>query len=135
MNKNIVNACSISLIAFSLGACSQSGNLLGALSPAEKESSAISFYVPPSFPTEAAMNCEAGSVLVEYDVDYSGEVKGDSVRVLADGGSSALSDAAVAAVKRWSYEPVVKNGALFERTNVRTAVNFEIEGCDPKAAR
>lgn len=131
---NTVNKI-IPVIAIGLGlsACGNSAGLLTSLSAEDKETSAISFYVPPSFPSEAAKKCQAGSVLLEYDVAFTGEVKDDSVRVLADAGSSALADAAVAAVKRWTYEPAVKDGALLERNNMRTAVNFEIEGCDPSA--
>jgi len=130
--KNRVNPLlTAGCAAFLTVACSQSASNLALLSEAEQKNSEISVYVPPAFPVAAAKSCQAGSVLVEYDVAHSGEVKDDSVRVLADAGSSALADAAVSAVKRWSYAPAYKDGALLERRNLRTAVNFEIEGCEP----
>jgi len=119
------------LILATVSACSQSSSRFATLTEEEKQTSAISVYVPPSFPDHAAKQCEEGYVLLEYDVSYTGEVKDDSIRVLADAGSSALTDAAVSAVRRWSYEPAIKDGALLERRNMRTAVNFEIEGCEP----
>lgn len=134
MNSSLIKIIPVVLLGIAASACSQSSSFLSSISPEVKETSAISFYVPPTFPESAAKNCEAGAVLLEYDVAYSGEVKDDSVRVLADAGSSALADAAVEAVKRWTYEPAIKNGALLERTNMRTSVNFEIDGCDPSTA-
>ncbi|MEM6683452.1 MAG: energy transducer TonB [Pseudomonadota bacterium] len=130
--KKIANpVIAIGLTAALLSACGQSASNLALLTEDEQKNSAISVYVPPAFPEAAAKSCHAGSVLVEYDVAYSGKVKDDSVRVLADAGSPALADAAVSAVKRWSYAPAYKDGALLERRNLRTAVNFEIEGCEP----
>lgn len=131
MNKSFIKIVPVVLLSISASACSQSSGFLSSLSQETKEESAISFYVPPSFPEAAAKRCQAGAVLLEYDVAYTGEVKQDSVRVLADAGSTALADAAVEAVKRWTYEPAIKDGALLERNNMRTAVNFEIDGCDP----
>lgn len=135
MYKNVKNIVPVLIVGLGLSACGNSGSLLSSLSAEDKQTSAISFYVPPSFPNEAARKCQAGSVLLEYDVAYTGEVKEDSVRVLADAGSSALADAAVTAIKRWTYEPAMKDGALLERNNMRTAVNFEIEGCDPSVVQ
>ncbi|MEO0411604.1 MAG: energy transducer TonB [Pseudomonadota bacterium] len=131
MNNKVLKNSALVLIMTTLGACGYAQDFAHTLTPAQQEDSAIEYYAAPVFPEAAAKSCEAGAVLVQYDVGYNGEVKPESVRVIADAGSPALADAAVSAVRRWKYAPAMEGNSIIERTGLQTAVNFEIEGCDP----
>ncbi|MEM6832663.1 MAG: energy transducer TonB [Pseudomonadota bacterium] len=130
--KTIIKTLTVGgLITISLSACTQGISGSRSVNLQNEDGAEITNYIAPVFPEAAAKSCEAGQVLLEYDVAHTGEVKSDSVKILADAGSSALADAAIEAISRWKYSPLYEDGALLERSNLRTAVTFEIEGCDP----
>lgn len=62
--------------------------------------------VRPKFPEEALRGGLFGGVILEAVVDTKGSVK--EVRVLK--GDPPLSDAAIEAVKKWLYKPLLLNG-------------------------
>ncbi len=62
--------------------------------------------VDPEYPEEAAKAGVEGTVIIEARADEKGNV--DAVRILRS--VPALDDAAVAAVKKWKYEPMTING-------------------------
>ncbi|MEN6312055.1 MAG: energy transducer TonB [Acidobacteriota bacterium] len=62
--------------------------------------------VEPEYPEEAAKAGVEGTVIIEARADEKGNV--DAVRILRS--VPALDDAAVAAVKKWKYEPMTING-------------------------
>jgi TonB family protein len=80
-------------------------------------------YQPPEFPQKALSQHLSGSVTVEYTVDTSGEPR--DVRVVEATPPGVFDKAAVAAVKRWKYDPVLANGAPVE-VPVRTSIRFEL---------
>jgi protein TonB len=80
-------------------------------------------YVPPEFPSKALAQRVSGSVTIEYIVDTNGDPR--DVRVVEASPPGVFDHAAIAAVKRWHYEPVVANGAPVE-VPVRTAIRFEL---------
>ena len=80
-------------------------------------------YVPPEFPSKALAQRVSGSVTIEYIVDTNGDPR--DVRVVEATPPGVFDHAAIAAVKRWHYEPVVANGAPVE-VPVRTAIRFEL---------
>jgi protein TonB len=80
-------------------------------------------YVPPEFPSKALSQRVGGSVTIEYIVDTNGDPR--DVRVVEASPPGVFDHAAIAAVKRWHYEPVVANGAPVE-VPVRTAIRFEL---------
>lgn len=131
MKNKLIKTASIVLLTSTVGACGYAQDLSYKLTPDQRKDSAIEYYAQPVFPDEAAKSCEAGSVLVQYDVSHTGEVKPESVRVIADAGSPALADAAVEAIRRWKYAPAMQDNAMVERSGMTTEVNFEIEGCNP----
>jgi protein TonB len=80
-------------------------------------------YVPPEFPSKALAQRVGGSVTIEYIVDTNGDPR--DVRVVEATPPGVFDHAAISAVKRWHYEPVVANGAPVE-VPVRTAIRFEL---------
>lgn len=61
---------------------------------------------PPELPEEAVKGWLHGLVVVEYAVDAQGRV----VEATALRGDAPLTDAAVAAIRKWRYEPLVRDG-------------------------
>jgi TonB family protein len=80
-------------------------------------------YVPPEFPSKALSQRVSGAVTVEYTVDSNGDPR--DVRVIEATPPGVFDKAAVTAVKRWHYEPVLANGAPVE-VPVRTSIRFEL---------
>ena len=80
-------------------------------------------YVPPEFPSKALSQRLSGAVTVEYTVDTSGDPR--DVRVIEATPPGVFDHAALVAVKRWHYDPVIANGAPVE-VPVRTSIRFEL---------
>jgi protein TonB len=78
---------------------------------------------PPDYPKSALQQSVAGSVLLSFTVDTHGETR--DVQVLQSTPAGVFDRAAVSAVKRWKYAPVLVNGAPVE-VPVRTLVRFEL---------
>jgi periplasmic protein TonB len=79
--------------------------------------------VPPEYPENALMNGVSGSVLLTFTVDTKGSTR--DVQVVQSTPRGVFDHAAVAAVKRWRYQPMVVNGAPVE-VPTRTLVRFEL---------
>jgi len=79
-------------------------------------------YVAPDYPSTALAQRMGGSVTVECTVDVHGDTR--DVRVIDATPPGVFDRAAISAVKRWHYEPVVQNGTPVE-IPVRTTIRFE----------
>ena len=80
-------------------------------------------YISPEYPSKALSQRVNGAVTVEYTVDTKGDPR--DVRVIEATPPGVFDKAAVAAVKRWHYDPVIANGAPVE-VPVRTSIRFEL---------
>jgi TonB family protein len=80
-------------------------------------------YIPPEFPSKALSQHVGGAVTVEYTVDANGDPR--DVRVIEATPPGVFDHSAIAAVKRWHYDPVVVNGTPVE-VPVRTSIRFEL---------
>ncbi len=80
-------------------------------------------YTPPEFPEKALAQKVSGTVTVEYVVDTNGDPR--DVRVVEATPPGVFDRAAITAIKKWHYEPVVVNGARVE-VPVKTAIRFEL---------
>jgi protein TonB len=65
--------------------------------------------IPPRYPAEARMKGLSGEVVVEFNVDESGNVS--SVRVVRST-SREFDAAALAAVRKWRFEPGRRHGRI-----------------------
>jgi len=79
--------------------------------------------VPPEYPQAALNGGVSGSVLLTFTVDAKGATR--DVQVVQSTPHGVFDRAAVAAVKRWRYEPMIVNGAPVE-VPTRTLVRFEL---------
>ena len=105
-------------------ATQSSGGGNGGINPASLAASLKrTRYTPPEFPSKALSQRLSGSVTVEYTVDTNGDPR--DVRVVEATPPGVFDKAAIAAVKRWHYDPVIANGAPVE-VPVRTSIRFEL---------
>jgi len=80
--------------------------------------------VEPEYPLEAYRRREEGTVLVGAGIDASGRPV--DVQVVRRSGSRELDDAAVAAVRQWTFEPAVRDGKAVA-SEVQVPVTFRFE--------
>jgi periplasmic protein TonB len=78
-------------------------------------------YQAPDYPPEAAARGIGGVVTVSFTVDVSGTTR--DIKVEASNPEKLFDRAAVAAVRRWRYEPVEVNGVPTE-VPTRLAIRF-----------
>ena len=79
-------------------------------------------YVAPEYPMEALSKEVGGVVQIEFTVDKNGETR--DIHVVNAEPAGVFDRAAIAAVKRWRYEPAIVDGAATEvpvRLNIRFA--------------
>jgi TonB family protein len=109
--------------AGSSGAAARSAAAAGVNTAALAASLHRTRYVPPEFPSKALSQRVSGAVTVEYTVDTNGDPR--DVRVIEATPPGVFDKAAVTAVKRWHYDPVIANGGPVE-VPVRTSIRFEL---------
>ena len=80
-------------------------------------------YAPPEYPSKAFQQKLTGSVTVEFVVDVNGEPR--DARVVDADPPEVFDKAALTAVKRWRYEPVVVNNVPTE-VPTRMVIRFEL---------
>jgi protein TonB len=78
----------------------------------------------PSYPSLARKQGWQGRVLLKVHVLPSG--RADSVQVQTSSGRSTLDEAAVAAVKNWTFEPAKQGGAPLAGW-VTVPIDFRLE--------
>jgi len=79
---------------------------------------------PPDYPQAAMAQRIAGSVTLEYAVDTRGEPR--DLHVVEATPPGVFDQAAINAVKRWRYAPMVVDGRAVDVPGVRTRVRFEL---------
>jgi len=77
---------------------------------------------PPEYPPDAVKAGMHGPVIVECTVGIDGKV----TNAIATEGDPPLSDAAVAAVRKWRYEPLLLNGKPKEFV-LTVTVHFQLQ--------
>jgi len=79
--------------------------------------------VAPEYPQSALAKGVSGSVLLSFTVDAKGNTS--DLQVLQSSPPGVFDHAAMSAVKRWKYAPVIVNGAAVE-VPTKTLVRFEL---------
>ena len=79
---------------------------------------------PPDYPPNAMAQRISGSVTLEYTVDIRGEPR--DIHVVEATPPGVFDQAAITAVKRWRYAPMLVDGAAVDVPGVRTRVRFEL---------
>lgn len=82
-------------------------------------------YTAPEYPERALAQKVTGSVTVEFTVSKEGEPI--DVRVVAADPAGAFDRAALSAVRRWRYEPVVIDNVPYE-VPARATIRFTLPG-------
>jgi protein TonB len=78
--------------------------------------------VPPVFPPLARAARIEGAVVLQIEISTEGRVENASV---LSSGNVLLTDAAIQAVRQWTYKPFVLNGQTIPVTTTAT-VNFTL---------
>ncbi|TLY84994.1 MAG: energy transducer TonB, partial [Gammaproteobacteria bacterium] len=84
----------------------------------------------PDYPAAALTQHLAGSVVLEYTVDTSGETR--DIHVVEATPPGVFDQAAINAVKHWRYAPPLADGAAVE-VPVRTRMRFELPKQDRRS--
>jgi TonB family protein len=87
----------------------------------------------PRYPEEAMQRGREGWVIVSYIVAEDGNVIEPMIEDST--GDAAFEDAALAAVRRWRYEPATANGAPVEQSMTRARIVFALQGAEPGVSR
>ena len=90
---------------------------------ADREATPVT-RVEPEYPVEAYRKREEGTVLVGASVDATG--KPLDVQVVRRSGSRELDQAALDAVRQWTFEPAVRDGQAIA-SDVQVPVTFRID--------
>lgn len=77
----------------------------------------------PDYPAQAEARGITGWVTVEFTIAKSGAVKDE--RVVASRPQRIFDRAALAAVRRWKYNPKIKNGEPVERPGMQITLEFK----------
>lgn len=88
---------------------------------------------PPDYPEAARAAGIEGLVVIAVDVDAHGAVGAASVRSVKPSNATALGDAALAAVKQWSFEPAHDGKGAIAST-AQVPVRFSLEGSNAAMA-
>jgi periplasmic protein TonB len=78
---------------------------------------------PPDYPEGALAQHIAGSVLLQFTVDVTGETR--DIRVLEANPPGVFDRAATNAIRRWRYAPMIVNGTAVQ-VPVKTLLRFEL---------
>ena len=107
------------------GAGAQGGGQAGSSAPLDLASKLKRIRkVDPEYPERALAQKVTGSVTLEFTVNVKGEPQ--DVRVVGSEPAGTFDRSAIAALKRWRYEPVVIDGVPQE-VNARTVVRFTLD--------
>jgi protein TonB len=97
-----------------------------ATAPAVNEVSAADFkrtrFVAPTYPPQALSRGLEGEVRVRITIDTAGRVA--DAQVISGTPAGVFDQAAVNAVRKWRFEPVVKDGRPIE-ASVATTIRFQ----------
>ena len=78
--------------------------------------------VHPKYPIRAAKQGQDGWVQLSYVIDEQGKVK--DIVSLNNGGNKAFIKAAIRAVKKWKFEPAMKDGKAIEQCDNSVQLDF-----------
>lgn len=78
----------------------------------------------PAYPEVARAQGIEGYVELEYDVSVDGRV--EDVQVVAAEPEGVFEDAAVEAIRKWRYKPMVIKGETRRAEDVHSTLRFEI---------
>jgi protein TonB len=79
----------------------------------------------PEYPFPSRMRGEQGVVTLRIDVDAAGRVV--DIEVHRSAGFAALDEAAMRAVRRWRFEPAMRDGKAVVST-AAVDINFRLQG-------
>lgn len=80
--------------------------------------------VQPDYPRRASRLGLSGSVDVEYTIDINGHVKHQTIVASSN---EVFDKAVIDAVKKWRFQPLLRDGIAISRESVRNRIYFHVE--------
>jgi protein TonB len=111
-------------IAGMIDASSDVGSDIGAGAGADRDAVPL-VRVEPEYPMRARQRGIEGWVMVRFNVNKAGAVADPAVVKSHPG--TIFDKAALAAVRRWRYNPKIQQGKAVERHGLETIVSFDME--------
>lgn len=90
----------------------------------EKRGARVTNVVNPTFPPSAQSRGISGYVILEISISDRGKI--DDVVVIDSKPKGIFENAAIEAVRRWSFEPAISEGKTIS-TKLKQKVNFELD--------
>ncbi|MCZ6641697.1 MAG: energy transducer TonB [Gammaproteobacteria bacterium] len=87
----------------------------------------------PEYPSQALRRSQEGWVVVSFIIDTQGKVR--SPIVVDSNGLRDFERAALAAVRKFRYEPATLNGRPVEQSQTRNKIVFQLTGVEEQGAR
>jgi protein TonB len=81
--------------------------------------------IEPDYPIRARQRGIEGWVVVGFTISKVGSIK--NARVVAANPPDVFNKAAVQAVRKWKYNPKIKEGVPVERSGIQVRLDFEME--------
>ncbi|HJO25303.1 MAG: energy transducer TonB [Myxococcota bacterium] len=81
--------------------------------------------IEPDYPMRARQRGIEGWVLLEFTITKVGTIK--DPKVLSSHPGTIFDRSALNAVRKWKYNPSIKNGAAVARSGVRVRLDFEMD--------
>jgi len=81
--------------------------------------------IEPDYPIRARQRGVEGWVVVGFTISKAGSIK--NARVVAANPPDVFNKAAVQAVRKWKYNPKIKEGVPVERPGIQVRLDFEME--------
>ena len=82
--------------------------------------------IDPDYPMRARQRGIEGWVLLEFTISKVGTIK--NPKVVSAHPGTIFNRSALNAVRKWKYNPKIKNGAAVERPGMRVRLDFEMGG-------
>jgi len=81
--------------------------------------------IQPMYPRAAAQNRIEGWVLLQFNITTSGAV--EKARVIDSRPANIFDKAALSAIKKWKYKPMIVDGAPVETRGVQVKLTFKLD--------
>lgn len=81
--------------------------------------------IDPDYPMRARQRGIEGWVVIEFMISKAGTIK--NPKVLSAHPGTIFNRSALNAVRKWKYNPKIKNGQAVERPGVRVRLDFEMD--------
>ena len=81
--------------------------------------------INPQYPVKAQMHGTEGVVVLQFSITPAGTVT--DIKVLSANPPGIFERAAIRALRKWKYRPLIEDGKAVKQTNQTTQINFKMK--------